>query len=179
MIPYSSFGPPAGQDDNMGGTTQRIFFAPISYFDTIQTPAAGPVTFDAKSKIVTAHTFLVGKGFSKIYCTANKGKIDAKSQGETDGKSLKMEGEFFFPGSLAMAHGLASTIKNENLIILTELPDSADNGYIQTGSEMFPAKIDPEFTSSTNEGGVRGYTFKYYANTPTVYIYDATITEQP
>lgn len=179
MIPYSSFGPPAGQTDNMGGTTQRIYFAPISYFDTIQTPIAVPTTFGEKSKIVTAHTFLVGKGFSTVYCTANKGKVDAKSQGETDGKSLKMEGEFFFPGSLAEAHGLASAIKNDNMIILTEMPDSDVNGYIQTGSEMFPAKIDPEFTSATNEGGVRGYTFKYYANTPTVYIYDAAITIQP
>lgn len=178
-IAYANMPGPAGQDDNMGGTTQRLYFAPIADFLSIKKPITTPVTFADVSKIVTAHTFLTGKCFSAIYCTMDKGKIDAKGQGEVDGKSYKMDGEFFYPGSLAQAHGLASRIKNESLILLTEMPDSDVNGYMQTGSEMFPAKIEPEFTSATNASGVRGYTFKYHAMTPTVFVYTAAISITP
>lgn len=179
MIPYSSFNGPNGQQDNMGGTTQRIYFAPISDFATIQKPIPNPTTFAEKSEIPAAHSFTTGKCFRKIYCTMDKGKFDAKPQGETDGKSFKVEGEFFYPGSELEAHGLASAIKNDNLIMLVEMPDSDVNGYVQIGSEMFQAKISPEFTSATNSSGVRGYTFKYEYMTSTVYVYTAAIPLTP
>ncbi len=179
MIAYANMAGPAGQDDNMGGTTQRVFFAPIADFALIKKPIPSPVSFADVSKIVAAHTFLTGKCFKTIYCTMDKGKLDAKGQGDTDGKSYKMEGELFYPGSLAEAHGFASKVKNENLIVLTEMPDSDVNGYMQVGSEMFPCKISPEFTSATNASGVRGYTFKYEAMTPTVFVYTAAVSITP
>ncbi len=179
MIAYSNMAGPAGQDDNMGGTTQRVFFAPIADFLSIKKPIAIPLTFGDVSAIVTAHTFNTGKCFNQIYCTMDKGKLDAKGQGETDGKSYKMEGEFFYPGSLAEAHGFASKVKNESLIVLVEMPDTDVNGLMQVGSEMFPCKISPEWTSATNAAGVRGYTFKYEAMTPTVFVYDAAVSLTP
>lgn len=175
-ISYINFTPPAGQDDNMGGLTQRVYFAPIADFAIIQKPVANPTTFEAKSEILTAHTFAVGKGFATAYCTMDKGKFDAKSQGDTDGKSFKLEGEFFYPGSKSKAHGLASAAKNDNFIILVEMPDSDVEGHIQVGSEMFQAKIEPEFTAAQNSSGVRGYVFKYHSVTPTVCVYKAAIT---
>lgn len=176
MINYTNMAGPNGQADNMGGTTQRVYIAPIADFLAIQKPVSNPTTFAAKSEITTAHTFAVGKGFFKAYCTEDKGKADAKSQGDTDGKSFKTEGEFFYPGSLADAHGFASICKNDKFIILVEMPDSDTNGYLQVGTEMFPAHIEPEFTSAQNASGVRGYMFKYHANTPTVHIYKSTVT---
>lgn len=175
-INYSNFVGPAGQDDNMGGLTQRVYFAPISDFTLIQKPIANPTTFAAKSEITVAHTFAATKGFVKMYSTMDKGKFDAKSQGDTDGKSFKPEGEFFYPGSKSDAHGFAAAVKNDNFIILVEMPDSDTNGHIQVGSEMFPAKIEPEFTAAQNSSGVRGYTFKFMSVTPTVCVYKAAVT---
>ena len=177
-IAYADLNGPDGQDDNMGGTTQRVFFSPVGDFLAIQKPTVS-TTYASKSEITVAHTFKTGKCFKKAYCTMDKGKVDAKSQGETDGKSFKMEGEFFLPGSLADAHGFASICKNDNFILEVEMPDSDANGYIQVGTEMFPCKISPEFTSATNSSGVRGYTFKYEAMTPTVFVYNAAVTVTP
>ena len=177
-IAYGNLAAPGGQDENMGGTTQRIYFAPIADFLSIKKPVLS-TTFASKSLIATAHTFQVGKYFNIAYCTADKGKLDGKGQGDTDGKSFKQEGEFFYPGSKAEAHGFAATVKNDNFIIEVEMPDSDINGHIQVGTEMFPAKIEPEFTSATNSAGVRGYVFKYHAMTPIIHMYTGAITVAP
>jgi hypothetical protein len=177
-INYGNLAAPNGQDENMGGLTQRIYFAPISDFLVIQKPTVG-TTFASKSAITAAHTFKPTKYFNIAYSTADKGKVDGKGQGEQDGKSFKQEGEFFYPGSKAEAHGFASAAKNDNFILLCEMPDSDTNGLIQVGTEMFPAKIEPEFTSATNSAGVRGYMFKFTAMTPTIHVYSAAVTVAP
>lgn len=176
---YVSLLGPDGQSDNMGGLTQRLYFARVQDFLSIKVPVAPFTTPDDLVTISTAHTFNTGKCFKKLYCTMDKGKLDAKGQGEIDGKSFKLEGEIFYPGSLADAHGFASQVKNDNFILLVEQPDSADNGHIQVGTEMFPAKISPEFTTATNSSGVKGYTFKFEAMSPRVYVYSGTIALTP
>lgn len=178
-VDYANLAGPNGQEDNMGGLTQRAFFAPIGSFLSIKVPTGSPTAPEDLVEITTAHTFTTGNCFLKAYCTADKGKLDVKPQGETDGKSFAQEGEIFLPGSKAEAHGFAAQAKNDNFIILLEEPDSADNGYLQVGTEMFPAKIEPEFTTGTNSSGVRGHIFKFKAMTNRQYIYKAAVTLTP
>lgn len=176
---YQNLLGPDGSEDNMGGTTQRAFLASINDFLSIKTPVSNPTTFAEKVEIDGAHTFKTGKCFKKVYCTMDKGKLDLKSQGENDGKSFKVEGEIFYPGSKSEAHGFAAQVKNDNMMLLIEHPDSATNGHLQVGTEMFPAKINPEFTTGTNSSGVKGYLFKYEAMSTAMYIYKNTITLTP
>jgi hypothetical protein len=177
---YADLNGPNGTEDNMGGLTQRMYFASKSTFLSIKTPIAVPVTLGDLVDIPTAHTFNSGGCFKKLYCTMDKGKMEAKGQGDTDGKSYKQEFEVFLPGSLSAAHGFAAQCKNDNFICLLEMPDSSvANGYLQVGTEMFPAKIEPEFTTSTNSAGVRGYTFKGHAMANRNYIYKAAISLTP
>ncbi len=178
-ISYSDLDAPDGQKDNMGGFTQQLFFAPVNDFLVIQTVVSNPTTFDQLVEIATAHTFKTGKCFLKGYCTMDRGKQDNKIQGDTDGKSFRIEGEFFLPGSLPKAHGFAAAAKNERFILLMEQIDSDSSGHLQVGTEMLPAKIDPEFTVATNASGVRGHVFKYYANTPRQYIYTGAVSTTP
>lgn len=178
-IAYSDIDAPDGQKDNMGGFTQRAYFAPVEDFLVIQKPVSNPTTFEQLVEIATAHTFKSTKCFLKIYCTMDRGKLENKVQGETDGKSFRTEGEIFVPGSEAKAHGFAAAVKNGRFIILLEQSDSDVNGHLQVGTEMFPAKIDPEFTVASNAAGVRGHVFKFYANTPRQYIYTAAISTTP
>lgn len=175
---YTSLTGPSGQDDNMGGLTQRAYFARISDFLVIATPDLNTTLADTVT-INDDHTFNATKCFKKIYCTMDKGKVDLKGQGDNDGKSFKQEGEIFYPGSLAEAHGFAAQAKNDNFVFLMEHPDSAENGFLQIGTEMFPAKINPEFTTATNSGGVKGYTFKIEAMTPRQYVYVGAVTLTP
>lgn len=163
---------PNGDENNMGGTTQRAFLAPIRFFTTIAKPVASPTTLAERVEIDGPHTLAATKFFKKVYCTMDKGKVDLKPQGDTDGASFKQEGELFYPGNESEAHGFADLVKNDNFIIIIETPDTQDSGkYLQVGTEMFPAKIKPEFTTGTNSSGVRGYTFKFEAMTDKQYIY--------
>ena len=175
---YENLGAPDGTGNNMGGTTQRCYFSELAGFLSIKTPIASPVNIEDLVDIVTAHTFNSGGCFKKAY-TQNKGKLDLKSVGELDGKSFKQEFEFFYPGNLSEAHAFAAQAKNDNFIFLIEKPDSANAGYLQVGTEMFPAKVSPEFTTATNESGVQGYTFKVEAVTDKQYIYKAAVTVVP
>lgn len=176
---YENLDAPDGTADNMGGTTQRIYFAPLSTFLAIQKPIAVPVTLADLVDIVTAHTFKVGGLFLQAYCTMDKGKLSVKPQGETDGKSYKQEGEFFYPGTSSEAHAIAALAKNDSFIVLVEKPDSAEKGYLQVGTEMFPAKLTGEYETGTNSSGVQGYMFKYEAMTEKQYVYKSTISLTP
>ena len=179
-IAYTDFAGPVGQFENMGGTTQRVFYASIGDFLAIQKPVSNPATFAEKSAISTAHTFKTGKCFKKIYCTMNKGKVDAKGQGETDGKSLKQEAEIFYPGSSAELHGFMGAVKNDSFVFLFETPDTDDTGeYLQVGTEQFPAKFTGEYTTATNSEGVRGYNCKIESMTRIQYVYSAAVTVVP
>lgn len=175
---YTNLGAPDGTADNMGGTTQRCYFAPISAFASIKTPTVSTTLADIV-KIIIAHTFNTGKCFNTSYITMDKGQLQSEPQGETDGKSLKQKFTFFYPGSKAEAHGFAAQCKNDNFIFLIEKPDSATSGYEQVGTEMFPAKITPKFDTGTNSSGVRGYTFEVEAMTDKQYIYTAAISTTP
>lgn len=176
---YQDLIAPAGTADNMGGTTQRVYFAPLSTFLSIKKPTASPSTLADLVDITTAHTFNTGGCFLKAYCTADKGKVDVKPQGERDGKSFMQEAEFFYPGNESQAHAMAAQFKNDKFIFLFEKPDSATKGYLQVGTEMFPAEISPEFTTGTNASGVQGYIFKVSAMTDKQYIYKSTISLTP
>lgn len=178
-VDYENIDGPGGTDDNMGGLTQRAYYAPIADFLSIKKTAPTPTDLAGLVEITTAHTFKTGKCFKTIYCTMDKGKLDDETQGETDGKSMKCVAEIFVPGSKKTAFGFAAQVKNDNMIWLFEHPDSADNGYLQIGSEMFPAKVDPAFTTGTNSGGVKGHTFKVYAMSPRQYVYSAAVTLTP
>ncbi len=176
---YDDLAGPSGQTDNMGGLTQLAYFAPITTFLSVKKPTASPTTPADLVTIATAHTFNSTYCFNKAYCTMNKGDFNAEPQGETDGKSFKQKFKIFLPGSLPAAHGFAAMAKNDNFLFLLEMPDSSTGGYLQVGTEMFPCKISPKFTSATNEGGVRGYEFEGETVSPRNYIYTSTISLTP
>ena len=166
------FNGPDGQADNMGGLTQRLFYARKADFLTIQTPVTTPATFDAVVDIVTAHIFKTGKCFKKMYITEDKGKLKADTQGDMDGHSFKQEVESFLPGSDSLAHGFAAKAKNDQWIVLAEQPDGK---LLQVGTEMFPARCIPSFNTGSNASGTRGYDFKWGSSSPINYVYAAAV----
>lgn len=176
MIDYVNKGGPDGQENNMGGTKQVIYFAPIRDFDTIQAPAASPTTEAGVSEITTAHTFLTGKCFKTLYCTLDMGEMKATPQGERDGRSFKQEATIFLPGASKEAVGFASLIKNDKFIALIPL---ADGKVMQIGSEDFYAEILPDFDSAKNSSGVRGHKFTISSMGPVNLYYSGTITTTP
>jgi hypothetical protein len=175
---YDDLDVPDGSAENMGGTTQRVYLAPISTFLSIKTPSGSSVLGDLV-KITTTHTFKSTFCWLKAYCTQDKGEVTFEPQGDTDGKSFKATGKFFYPGNKADTDGFVKQAKNDNWIVLFEKPDSATNGYVQIGSEMFPAKITPKFSTGTNSSGTQGYEFEVMATTDAKYTYTGAVTLTP
>lgn len=170
---YKSLTGPEGGADNMGGTKQAFYFARVSDFLSIKTVDPNATTLEGLVEITGTHTFNGTSGFHKIYCTMDKGSIDMATQGERDGRSYKQMGKYFYPGSESEIHGFASQAKNDQFIVLSEMPDGK---VIQIGSADFYAEILGHFQTGTNSTGIRGYEFSVESMAPRNYIYKGTIT---
>lgn len=176
---YADIAPPDGEQDNMGGTTQRLYFASLSTFLSIKKPVVSPATLAERVTIATAHTFKSTHCFKQGYCTMDKGQFELEPVGDIDGRSFKGKFKFFVPGNDASLHGFADRAKNDSFIFLIEKPDSETKGYIQVGTEMFPAKLTGKFNTATNSSGAQGYEFEVEYYTNKCYIYTGTVSLTP
>lgn len=175
-VNYVDLGEPDGQENNMGGTQQVIYYAPIRDFLSIKTVAAAPTTPEEAVDITTTHTFKTGFCFKKLYCTLDKGTVEIEPQGERDGRSFKVKSKIFYPGAKSDAMGLAALIKNDKLIVVVPLTDGKN---IQIGSEALQAEMVPKFTAATNGSGLRGWEFDIESMAPVPYVYKGTISLVP
>jgi hypothetical protein len=175
-VDYVSKGQPDGQENNMGGTKQVIYFAPIADFAIIGAPVASPTTEAGVVEITTAHTFKTGKCFKELYCTLDKGEVNFETQGDRDGRSFMQKAKIFYPGAKKEAIGFASLVKNDRFIVIIPL---ADGTKVQIGSADFYAEILPKFGSGTNSGGVRGHEFEISSMNSVNLVYNATVNLTP
>jgi hypothetical protein len=171
---YADVAAPESQANNMGGTKQRFWFAPISYFDTIAKPDPNATTLAGTVDITDSHTFLPGKGFHKCYITLDKNGVTFKPQGERDGRSYAQEFKGFTPGSSSTVNGLLSRAKNDRFIVLVEETDGVVN---QLGTEDYYAEMVGEFTSGNKSNDLRGYTITVTSVANDNYRYQGTIVE--
>lgn len=173
MVDYADIAAPDGQTTNMGGIKQRIFVAPISYFDTIAKPVTSPVNPEDFVNVDGDHTFLPNKGFHKFYVTLDKGGIDFETQGERDGRSYKQMLKAFTPGSDERTAGVMSMLKNERCIVLVE---ESDGVVDQLGSEDYYAELLPKYSTGETTAGLRGWSMEITSVGPVNLRYPGTIT---
>lgn len=173
---YADLTGPDGTEDNMGGTKQLVYFAPVRDFLSIKKPPASPTTLADKVKITTDHTFNTGKCFQKLYVTLDSGSLDSELQGERDGKSFKNKFKMFYPGSDEEIMGFVAQAKNDRMIYLVPMPDGKVR---QVGSEDFHAETLPKFMTGTNGGGRRGYEIEVESMAPNEYLYSGVISLTP
>lgn len=178
-IDYNNLLGPNGQEDNLGGSQQKVYYAPLRDFETIQAPEPlATATTDAELvNISTDHVFKTGKMFLTMYTTEDQGMADYEVQGDPDGKSVKPVAKVFYPGAEEAILAFMAKAKNDQFIFLLPL---ADGKVLQIGSEQFPARISPKWTSATNSGGVRGAEIEItqiVASSPV--IYSGTISTTP
>lgn len=171
---FADISAPSGDTNNMGGTKQRFWFAPVSYFDTIATPPATPTTLGQLVTITDSHTFLPGKGFHKAYITLDKNGVKFDVQGERDGRSYKQGFKGFTPGSTPEKDAIFSKAKNERFIVLVEETD----GYPrQIGTEDYYAEMVAAFNSGEKSADLRGYEISVESVSNYNYRYAGTIVE--
>lgn len=178
---YQDFTGPNATTDNMGGTTNRIFYAPKSYFTTIQDVLAlddpGATTLDEFAEITAAHVFAVGKGAHFLYCTLDKGTGEFNEQGELDGRSFAGMLKGFTPGIDPALLGFFRMAKNDQFIFWPELPDGK---LLQFGSPRFSAYMSAKkIGTATNSSGVRGTEWEVKSMESGPYLYSAALTLHP
>ncbi len=173
---YATLAGPGGQADNMGGTKQFIYIAPIDDFLTIETFDPAGTTLASAAEIPGDHIFKTGKCFKKIYCTLDKGSLKSDKQGERDGRSFKDMCKIFYPGSDLDVTGFANIVKNDRMMALIPMPDGKVR---QIGSEDFYAEISAAFDTGTNSGGIRGTEFEISSMDSRMKIYTGVISLTP
>jgi len=136
-MPGIAFG-----DKNPGGVKQAIYFALVSDFDSIATYAT-PTSDDLaeRSKITSPHTFLPGKGWTKLQPTKDKANLGMEYPKDFDVTGGKEVCKFSYPGNDENLSGFISVAPTAKVIAL--VPDT--NGkLIQIGTELNPAQFMPQ-----------------------------------
>jgi hypothetical protein len=151
---FADISAPSGDANNMGGTKQRFWFAPISYFDVIAKPSDTPTTLEEIVTITDSHEFLPGMGFHKCYITLDKNGVTFEPQGERDGRSYKQGFKGFTPNSTPTLDALFAKAKNERFIILVEETDGLPR---QIGTEDYYAEMIAKYSSGEKSADLRGY----------------------
>lgn len=182
MIDYAQHTGPDGTQDNIGGLTNNWWYAPFSYFATngikdVKALDDASVTQESEwAEISDDHEFTApDQRFAKMYCTLDKGSVDATVQGDTDGRSFKFEFKGFYPGVDTAVLGFFRRAKNDRFIVLAEL---ADGQIIQVGSKRFCAYIIAnKIGTATNSQGTRGTEFIITSMESGPMIYTGAILE--
>lgn len=176
MVDYTDMNGPDGTEDNMGGTAQVIYYAPVRDILTIQKPVNNPTTMAALAEITTAHVMKTGKKFTRLYVTMDTGEINDEPTGERDARGIKSTCKIKHPGQTSDILGLVNQAKNDRFIFLIPL---ADGKVRQLGSDQFYAEFIGKVGTGTNSGGYRGVEGEITAFGPKLLLYTAAIPLTP
>jgi hypothetical protein len=175
MIDYSNV-PTLDGADNLGGTKQVIYAAPIGWFDELK----GVRTTTAEGDSVTidgTHTFLAGKGFIKIPCTYDTTKLAQAMREEADVTGGEITFEADIAGTKKQLAEFARWGQNDRWIVLVVLPD---NTLLQVGKdEELYAFAKFGFDTGTLTSGRRAFKMKVKAYQEGLLFYEGVITLKP
>ncbi len=127
--------------ENIGGTTDKIWFAPKQDFadDGIPEVPSDPTTFASAAVAAGSVAFKTGKGWFSMYVTRDTAGVTSESQGEIDGKSFLNKFVFTHPGNKKEVLGWCRWANNSDLIFMVR---EAGGSYRLMGSELFSCKAD-------------------------------------
>jgi len=164
---------PTGKD-NMGGYKAYVLFIPMACVKTApKIPALEDIQDDADAVTATgSFVFKNATEFGKpklIICTDKTVSYNAENQGELEGQSFGISGEFFRAGTLVEASAFGRQVNNTPGYLVIE---DMDGKQILIGQPFLPASIKPAFEGGQNRDDRRGFRFTYSADSvaPVIYL---------
>lgn len=160
--------------DNMGGYKSHLLFIAACAVSSVPTlPEITEASNDADFVTATG-TFTFKKAGDKpkyIACTDKTVACNAENQGELEGQSFSISGEFFRAGAEVEYAALARQINNTpGYIVLEEF-----NGkQILIGQPGLPVIVKPAMQGGQARADRRGYKFTFTADSVAPKIYLAT-----
>lgn len=160
--------------ENMGGVKVIGYYALASEIATWAELPSAPS--DAASEVTLEGDFRMadGKYWHKIYSTEENNEIVDENQGEVDGQSFVHKATIMYPGTSAEVLAFAKNANNSGMVFIFEEVSGGNRRVI--GSEAFPAKVKPSFTSGKATADRKGMTMEIqsYGYTPAP-LYDGVI----
>ena len=145
--------------ENIGGFEGKILFYPDCM--TMEKPILPKRTIaSVLSDLVTATGAFVMKDNHKpiyVYCTDDTVGYKVENQGDTDGQSFKISGEFFHPGNSKEVAAFARQVNNMRGSLV--LQDRDGKQFV-----VFNARIKPSCDLGKAASDKRGYSFTFEAS---------------
>ncbi len=162
---------PCGKD-NMGGYKSYVLFIPACAVSEV--PKLPDLTDSSNDDaFVTASGSFTFKESDKkplyIQCTDKTVKCDAENQGEIEGQSFNVSGEFYRAGSEKRYAALARQINNTpGYLVLEEF----DGQQIMVGQPGLPCIVKPSMEGGMARADRRGYKFTFQSDSvvPKIYL---------
>lgn len=154
--------------ENMAGWQNRLAFIPECHVKTIPLLPKDIVKDEDLVTASGAFEFKDAEGKPMyIYATDKTVKYTAENQGETDGQSFKLSGEFFYPGTAAKAAAFARKVNNTPGYLILISPEGEQ---FLVGQPGLPCTIKPSFDGGQARADRRGFKFTYEADSYTPLI---------
>lgn len=160
--------------NNMGGFTNVAYLGISTHISAWPAPPTTITSMGDQALMTGDFTMVSGKKFIKIYVSPGTFGLDSEPQGETDGKSFRVKGELFFPGTKKECLGLVAALKNARGTIIAI--DSNSGDQIMVGTKDNPLYFSPKVSFGKVAADRRGATiaFECDSNVP-AYIFDGVI----
>lgn len=184
MADYSNISNPVAGKDNIGGYSNKAYFARVADIETAPTMTDLSTALAGQANKLTGDfAMLTGKKFFECYVSDDSGETKEALQGDTNGKSIGLEFSFMVPGSSDEIEDFIRRAKNDDFVFLIPDINKVDRykvfGNIFTHAK-FPAKFDKlEGGSGKNTSSVNGrvMTFKVLASSGPLPYVDITAAE--
>ncbi len=152
--------------ENMGGVKTIGYYALASEIEEWATLPATPATEEAEVTLENNFRMASGKFWHKIYSTEENNAVIDENQGEVDAQSFIQKATIMFPGTSVAALAFAKNANNSGMVFIFDEVSGGNRRVI--GSEAFPAKVKPSFTTGKATADRKGLTLEIqsYGYTP-------------
>jgi hypothetical protein len=147
--------------ENMGGFTSVAYFAALQDILTFPGLSESPSSDAEFVRLGGNFTMKPDKYFIEIYVTPETASLAANNQGEIDGQSFRMEGEYFYPGNKTDCRAFARKINNTRGVLIFVDPDG-DRTVI--GTDKFPCYFKPSLNYGKAAADRKGLTVAFFQN---------------
>ncbi len=147
--------------ENMGGLTSTAYFATLQDILTFPSLKEVPTTDAEFVRLNGNFGMQVGKYFVQVYVTPETASLAANNQGEIDGQSFRIEGEFFYPGTKEDCRAFARKINNSRGVLILLDPDGE---RIVVGTDKFPCYFKPSINWGKAAADRKGMTVQFFQN---------------
>lgn len=160
--------------ESMGGFASVAYIGFIPEIDVFPTRNLNPATNAEAIKLIGSYQMKALKKFIEVYVTPETFGSVAENQGEIDGKSFHIKGEFFYPGTKADCLALCRKINNARGVIIGIDPNTGDR--YNYGEKYLPVRFTPKVDFGKGPADRRGATIGFECDSfAPAWIYNGSI----